>query len=128
MVNVHDIEGTALCFTLIERGEAKAEWWYTDSEDAVRICHDCEIMDACRAQAHRDREPFFTWGGETAKERSRFVQPEGHKPGSTGYLKGCRCNGCVAGAQRRWDRVNAYKKRTGYNEKRRATKSEARDA
>lgn len=41
-------------------------------ERAVQVCATCPVVTECRDWAHRAREPYGVWGGESEDER-RFL-------------------------------------------------------
>ena len=53
--------------------EANPDLWFATRDEAVfeavRVCHQCPVMRACRAFAISHDEPYGTWGGSTEKQR-----------------------------------------------------------
>ena len=54
-----------------ERGVERA----TRDATAKTLCHNCPVMDQCRAHALRVQEPYGIWGGLTAQDRHAILHP-----------------------------------------------------
>lgn len=40
--------------------------------EAIAICEQCEVREACLADALKRNEPFGIWGGKTPEERAKI--------------------------------------------------------
>jgi WhiB family transcriptional regulator, redox-sensing transcriptional regulator len=47
---------------------------------AIAICHQCPVIQQCRAHALAVREPYGVWGGLTEEDRETILQQQQANP------------------------------------------------
>ena len=65
------VDSTVFFHPDFERGTERA----TRDATAKTLCHNCPVMDQCRAHALRVQEPYGIWGGLTAQDRHAILHP-----------------------------------------------------
>lgn len=68
----------ALCREMVQRGEAKPEWWFPERAQSARpaktICAACVVRARCLAWALENGEEGV-WGGTSRRERRGMDRP-----------------------------------------------------
>lgn len=63
-----------------DKAECKKDWvdpeWFFDplyEDEAVKVCNDCPVRDACLKHALDQPEIFGVWGGMNERDRRRLL-------------------------------------------------------